>query len=613
VTGRSPRRRHGRRWTLLALSGLLALLTAVLGALTNIATGLLPAGLRADVFWWSTAVVAAAFVLVTVVMQHLAARAGAGPDARAVVVRHARLSSVTVAALLGVHARPDRINGLPPRDATFTGRDDLLDLVAHTTVDASIVALVGLGGTGKSSLALEYGHRSFAAGVYDVVWWVGAESPLTLRTDLAALASALGVEGDTASNARIATALAELTRRDRWLIIFDDAASPEVVRPWLPRGAGRILLTSRTTGWSPPGKQLDIGSFDRRESLAYLSARTGTGKTDELNLLAHLLGDLPLALAQAAAFVQAHQLPLTEYLARYRDQQHRGKLLAQRIPGYPHSVATTWLIHFADLAATAPDALALLRVCAHLNPDFINVRELNWSSPSDPRNFRAFRRSGGAPSIIDVLDRLAQTSLITRLDVAQVQLHRLVSEVTRLELATVRLLRWAIPGLGRRRARRWRSRCVTMILSLFPDQPADAAGLRRCAQYAPHALAVLDGCAVTLDAADLHKRLALYLQDSGDLLTAHALLDSAVTMYERVEPRGTAMLITSVHLGVVLARLEQFDQADEVLTGVTDAFDAELSFDFPEAKLAVKTLAAIRIMQGRPQDAANLLRRYSKG
>jgi hypothetical protein len=137
------------------------------------------------------------------------------------------------------------ISNLPPRNPTFTGRDGLLARLhqqltaADTRADGPVAvvagALYGLGGVGKTQLALEYAHR-YAAD-YDLLWWIPSENPLLIPTLLTRLGSRLGIAsvGDQEEVAR--AVLEELRRRDRWLLVFDNADQPDTLAAWRPAGA----------------------------------------------------------------------------------------------------------------------------------------------------------------------------------------------------------------------------------------------------------------------------------------------------------------------------------------------------------------------------------------
>jgi TIR domain/NB-ARC domain len=126
--------------------------------------------------------------------------------------------------------RHPEVSNLPARNAAFAGREDLLDQLRDRLrrQEAAVVvpaqALYGLGGVGKTQLALEYAHRYQAD--YDLVWWIVAEAPGAVPAGLAELGARLGLVQDSsqvADQEQLAAAvLEELRRRERWLLVFDD-------------------------------------------------------------------------------------------------------------------------------------------------------------------------------------------------------------------------------------------------------------------------------------------------------------------------------------------------------------------------------------------------------
>ena len=175
-----------------------------------------------------------------------------------------------------VSTRVPQIWNVPNRNADFTGRDVILDrLHDELTGDGTAVVLAravyGLGGVGKTQVALEYAHRFKAD--YHLIWWIDAEQPLEITLALAELAGRLGLQiSDNAAEA--AAAALEQLRRDvagRWLLIFDNAEDPEDLAPFLPTGSGHILITSRNQAWTRHAEPVELDVFSRQESLAHLT------------------------------------------------------------------------------------------------------------------------------------------------------------------------------------------------------------------------------------------------------------------------------------------------------------------------------------------------------
>jgi tetratricopeptide (TPR) repeat protein len=218
-----------------------------------------------------------------------------------------------------------------------------------------------------------------------------------------------------------------LRGRDRWLLIFDSAEDVHQIRPLLPGGTGHVLITTRRSGFRSLGSVLDLDILDQPEAIALLRRRA-PGLTDaQAGQLAERLGDLPLALDQAAAYLDQTGVPPLEYLrlldTRSTDLHSRGYT-----PGHPGNVATVWSVSIDRLQATAPAAVQLLRLCAWLAPEPIPLDLFTGHCDQLPEPLAS--AAADPVAFNDTVGALADYSLARRA-VGSLIVHRLVQDVTR--------------------------------------------------------------------------------------------------------------------------------------------------------------------------------------
>ncbi|MFJ9722504.1 FxSxx-COOH system tetratricopeptide repeat protein [Streptomyces sp. NPDC101209] len=337
----------------------------------------------------------------------------------------------------GRHGPPGIKGPMPPRNAHFIGRDDMLATVADQLQHGELAAVLphalhGTGGVGKSQIAIEYVYRHQHE--FDVVWWIPAEQQSMVLSSFAGLARALGLTvGPQPGTAvpRVLEALRDAERYGRWLLVFDNAEDVDGIRPFIPKsGDGKVIVTSRNRGWEGVATSLTVDVFRREESRALLTRRSPALGADEADRLAAALGDLPLAIELAAAWHAASHMPIDHYLSLL--QRHRTELDTSGIVhDYPSSVAAAWRITLAHLQSQSPGAYQLLGVCGCL--------------AAEPVPLSIFR-SGGRISVSRELDpilrdpirlsrairELSKFSLV-RVDHRRdsIQMHRLTQSVLR--------------------------------------------------------------------------------------------------------------------------------------------------------------------------------------
>jgi tetratricopeptide (TPR) repeat protein len=314
--------------------------------------------------------------------------------------------------------------------------------------------------------------------------------------------------------------------------------------------------------------------------VAFLRARTGRDDPagDEL---AAVLGDLPLALEQAAAYLEQTRTSLREYLELF--QERAGELLGLGEPAdYPHTVATTWTLSLWRLRAEAPAAEDLLAVCGFLAPDDIPRSLLVEHATVLPERLQQA-----------VTDRLAYGRMLGALG-----RYGLVT-VTKDSLAVHRLVQAVIrEGVNQQAKRQWARAAVRLVLAAFPDDSHDVRGWPRCARLLPHALIATDH-ARTLAAdpaatAGLLNEAGRYLWSRTELRQARQLLETALTMREdRYGPDHPDVAQSLNNLGNVLRELGELSAARTYLERALAIFEARLGPDSPRVGNSLSNLGFV--------------------
>ncbi|MET9812912.1 MULTISPECIES: FxSxx-COOH system tetratricopeptide repeat protein [unclassified Streptomyces] len=346
-------------------------------------------------------------------------------------------------------ATPALLVNVPLRNTSFVGRQALLSAVeeqlgAQDTAAVLPNALHGLGGVGKSQLALEYVYTHQHD--YRVICWIPAERESLILAALAQLAAQLGVAptgqdslGAPAANTAVPAVLEALrtgTPYDNWLLVFDNAEDVEAVRQYFPtNGPGKVIVTSRNRAWERVATSLPVNVFEREESIELLQKRSPDLSTEDADRLAEALGDLPLAVEQAGAWRAVTGMQVDEYL----------DLLAQRspeileldpAPDYPVSVAAAWDISLERIQQNNPGARQLLDICASMAPEPIpramlrGSRGVNVTPEVDP----LLRESIKLNRAVRDLSQFSLVKVDPRSDT--LQMHRLLQTVLLAKLST---------------------------------------------------------------------------------------------------------------------------------------------------------------------------------
>jgi len=485
-----------------------------------------------------------------------------------------------------------RLVGAPLRNYAFTGRAEVLEELRRRLASGpvAVVAVQGLGGVGKSQVALEYAHRMCDAGRYELAGWVRADSPVTVAEDLAAMAPLLGIDADRPIGELAAAVVAALGARRDWLVVFDNAQAPGDLAGMLPGGGGHVLITSRNRQWGRVAAQLDLAEFTRAESVAFVGMRSGREEPKAAAELAAELGDLPLALAQAAAYIDTRAVTVVGYLDLYRDPVLARRLRDEGLESeeYPASVARTWLLSLEQLSRERPAAVELLRLCAFLDPDDIDLELLAAGAVEAGEVL--------AVALRDPLERaetagaLARASLVTVPAQGRLRVHRLVQAVTRDQLDDDQAAVWARQALG-------------LVSAVFPGGPDDHSVWPVCASLAPHVESVVGHAEGYPDLAvqrgSLLDGLGIYLLKSAQFGTARTVFERALAIKEVAHgPNHPDMAGTLTNLGVVQRHLGELPAARVTLERALAIFEAAYGPNHPDIAGTLTNLGVVQLLLG---------------
>ncbi|WP_406478579.1 FxSxx-COOH system tetratricopeptide repeat protein [Streptomyces sp. NBC_01615] len=409
---------------------------------------------------------------------------------------------------MGLHNLP----GLPAE--VFVGREEALTTLAAAMEQGSKAitqTVQGLGGVGKTTLALHYAHAHRDS--YRLVWWIHADTPEQITTDLAGLTNRIkGAATGGTSVEDAEWAIGWLQTHPGWLLILDNAEHPDTTRHLTGQlhHAGRHLITSRFAhGWPTAPLALPLltpaASFDL---LTQLTGLTDADNQHHARLLADDLGHLPLALEQAGAFIAQSRISVSDYRDLFRQHPAQTTSTAPAGSDPQRTMARIWRITLDALHRTTPLAVDILGTAA-------------WYAPNDiPRPLLA-PLTDDPVSYAQALSQLAAYNMIT-LGTDTFGTHRLIQTVARTPDSTT------TDDLDPHRTHdaitTARRRATDLLLTALPDEPTTSvAGWPAWRILLPHAEALLTAAEPAHDIEHTIRVLvdtAMYLQGQGQITLA---------------------------------------------------------------------------------------------
>ncbi|MQY04621.1 hypothetical protein ACRB68_26800 [Actinomadura sp. RB68] len=483
----------------------------------------------------------------------------------------------------------------------FVGRDTALEQVkqALSAADEVVVsqAVIGMGGVGKSELALQYAEH--ARNRYDLVWWITAEAPEQIDAGLAELARTL--VPDAARTARAEDAAAWvcgwLRAHPGWLLVLDNVTEPEHTAGLLGRlEGGHVLITSRrNVRW--PGHtttvRLDLLAPDASaELITTITGRTAPADRTAALAIAEELGYLPLALDQAAAYIRQTGITPAVYLERLRRRPARYYAKAADGDKAQATIARLWDITLETLTQDAPHAVELAAIMAHYAPDDI------------PRSMLGGGDDETAEEADEALGVLASHSMVDQSD-QTVTMHRLTQAAV---LSQLHQADDHTDDPACRTALAWLHYAMP-----YGDPATDVDDWPLLRSLAPHAEAITRHYPKSQQPEQLGRVLnqtAVFLRLQGEYRRAHTMFTTAATIAEAA--LGPDHPDVAIQLGNLAATHRDLGRAGEALPLEKRALaitETALGPDHPGVAIRLGNLAATYSDLGRASAALPLFER----
>jgi tetratricopeptide (TPR) repeat protein len=443
---------------------------------------------------------------------------------------------------------------VPARNPGFTGREGLLAAMRDALVSgdrAVVQALHGMGGVGKTQLAAEYAHRF--AGSYELVWWIGCEQSELIGEHFTALADALGcAQPGAALTVTRRAVMARLHESERWLLVFDNAENPGDLAGWLPGGTGHVLITSRTFGWADVAVPVEVGVLDRVESVAILRNRLPAVADGGADRIAEAVGDLALAVVQAAGYMSEAGMPADEYIILLETRTAE-MMRAGRPATYPRSLAAVTQLALERLRAENPAAAEVAVLCSFIAPEPVPAQWLARSAAVLPAPLA--RKAADPVKWHQVLAATRQSGL-ARIENNELQMHRLTQTIIRGQLS------------ARQAASAW-SRAGDLLVtshSHIGGRDAQVPGTwPEWARLLPHLLAVDPARSESPQLRELACHAAWYMVKRGDARAGHDLAEHLYRHWrETLGPDDPLTLDAEYVLAHALSEMGRYQEAHDL-------------------------------------------------
>ncbi|KAH7385972.1 hypothetical protein BKA66DRAFT_490292 [Pyrenochaeta sp. MPI-SDFR-AT-0127] len=525
------------------------------------------------------------------------------------------------------------------RDNAFVGRHDILTQIVEknertASSSHSRVALVGLGGVGKSQIAIEYAYRLRETAPHTWVFWVHASNAARFEQAYRDIAARLELPGRNDAQTDILRLVRDWLsdeRNGRWLIIVDNAdddrvfSSPSAepareaapLASFLPQAAnGWILVTSRdliaaVNLVGPRCDVIQVNPMDEQDALALLKSKMWVDKSAEgdARMLIEALEGIPLAVTHAAAYIAVNEprMNISTYLALFREsEENQASLLnseeardIRRDASVTSAVITSWQISFEQIQTTKPTAAELLSLMTMFDrqgiPEFVlynGKTRLQFDEAVGP----LFRFSLIKAQVDKQPDLQAGDQLL--------EMHSLVQLATKMWLQV------------RGQLEAWQKVALEIMAASFPNGEPETWAT--CRILVPHSRKMFSYVSQEWEAklcwATTITNTAWYLFWMGDFVTAKSMCRSAVAVREKVLGEEHPETLTSVsYLGSVLERQGKYEEAEAMYQRALQGLEKILGAEHSDTLISVSNLGSVLERQGKYEEAEAMHQRALQG
>ncbi|KAL2268240.1 hypothetical protein VTJ83DRAFT_3086 [Remersonia thermophila] len=532
------------------------------------------------------------------------------------------------------------------RDGDFVNRGDTLDKISRLLSRPRLhnrVALVGLGGVGKSQIAIEYAHSLHAAEETKPnrkwIFWIHASTKDRVEQSLKDIANHVRLpdrENPDADIPQLVKGWLCNPHNGQWFIVIDSADDDDIflnkpsddrklLEQYLPQSHhGSILITTRSevlasglTGYR--GNIIHVGPMTQGEALTLLQNRLTLEPPldiDTASKLVDTLGFIPLAISQAAAYIQKRGLfySAQQYLADF--PRKRSKLLEydggdlRRDPSASNAILTTWQITFDYLRSKRPSAADLLSLISFFDPQGIPLWVLKPSTYTRDASTRTQPSAdvSDVDSADDDIDDEFNTDAEMLKDYCLVSANRNGKDV---ELTIHPLVKYSTHWWLKAHDdyERFHLQFVARMAVVFPDGEYNNWPI--CQSLFPHIQAALeykpnDGTVEVW--GRLLSRAGRYMLEQGRYELAHQILSKAKAELEVILGAEHELNIDiTARVAIVLKEQGRLDKAEELQVQALTKRQERLGLDHPDTLVSMNNLAFLRKAQGRLDDAIELM------